>query len=64
VPNRTDFVGRTEGGLGAEVFEAFTYMPLKKKMVLTYVPLKKLLAPVCHRPKLLCPLRHSIQFSK
>jgi hypothetical protein len=32
--------------------EAFTCTPLKK-MVPTYVPLKRLLAPVCHRPKLL-----------
>jgi hypothetical protein len=35
-----------------------------KKMMLTCVPLEKLLALVCHRPKFLCSLRHSIQFSK
>jgi hypothetical protein len=39
--------------------EAFTCMSLKK-MVPTCVPLKRSLAPVCHRPKLLFHLRHSV----
>jgi hypothetical protein len=36
------------------------YLYVIKKMVLTCVSLKRLLAPVCHRPKFLCPLRHSV----
>jgi hypothetical protein len=39
--------------------EGFTCMPLKKMMP-TSVPPEKLLTPMCHRPKLFCPLRHSV----
>jgi hypothetical protein len=36
------------------------YLYAIKKMVPTCVPLKRSLAPVCHQPKLLCPVRHSV----
>jgi hypothetical protein len=36
------------------------YLYAIKKMVLTCVSLKRLLAHVCHRPKFLCPLHHSV----
>jgi hypothetical protein len=53
--------GRKDGSTGAKsedpcgpayAFETFTCKPLKK-MVLSCLSLKKLFAPVCHRPKLL-----------
>jgi hypothetical protein len=44
---------------GQLVMETFNCMVLKK-MVSTCVPLKSLFAFVCHRPKLFCPLHHSV----